>query len=258
MRVFSFGGGVQSVAALVLAARGELELDTFVFANVGEDSENPATLAYLEQVARPYAASHGVAIEEVRRRRKDGSTETIRQRINRSKSVIIPARVFGRPLPRNCTVDFKIRPIATWCYRHGARATNPATIMLGITTEEWSRANNHSDSTYTRLTYPLLDRRISRADCVQIILSAGLPVPEKSSCYFCPFHTVPVWRELRDKHPEQFAQACELEESLQGRGGMRKPIRLTRFNLPLAQAVQGVQPSLFEDDDMCESGYCMM
>ena len=43
LRTFSFGGGWQTTAALVLAARAELDFRTFLFANVGEDSERPAT-----------------------------------------------------------------------------------------------------------------------------------------------------------------------------------------------------------------------
>lgn len=49
IKVFSFGGGQQSVAALVLAAQGRIDYRTFLFANVGDDSERKGTLAYVEQ-----------------------------------------------------------------------------------------------------------------------------------------------------------------------------------------------------------------
>jgi hypothetical protein len=45
-RIFSFGGGVQSVSVMVLQSLGKVQYDEFVFANVGEDSENPGTLQY--------------------------------------------------------------------------------------------------------------------------------------------------------------------------------------------------------------------
>ena len=60
LKVFSYGGGVQSTAALVLAAQGRIDYQTFLFCNVGADSENPETLEYVEQVARPFAARHGL------------------------------------------------------------------------------------------------------------------------------------------------------------------------------------------------------
>ena len=44
IRAISFGGGVQSTALLVLASQGKIDFRTFLFANVGDDSEHPATL----------------------------------------------------------------------------------------------------------------------------------------------------------------------------------------------------------------------
>lgn len=57
LRSFSFGGGWQSTAALVLAARGVIDFRTFLFANVGDDSENPETIEYVHQHAMPFAAT---------------------------------------------------------------------------------------------------------------------------------------------------------------------------------------------------------
>lgn len=259
LTVFSFGGGVQSTAALVLAAQGDLDCTTFLFCNVGDDSEHPDTLRYVREVAMPYAEAHGLTLIELQRRRKTGEVETIMGRMTeRTHSIVIPARVYGRPLNRECTQDFKIKLTASWCYRHGARKAKPATTLLGISLDEFHRMRNDSGISYTRLGYPLVDRRMTRQDCMNTIARAGLPVPPKSSCWFCPFHNIAAWRELRETHPALFQRACDLEAALQGRGKMRKPIRLTRSPLMLAQAVQGVQPSLFEDDDTCESGYCMV
>ena len=39
LRSFSYGGGVQSTAALVLACRREIDFPLFIFANTGDDSE---------------------------------------------------------------------------------------------------------------------------------------------------------------------------------------------------------------------------
>src|SRR5579863_9688817 len=92
LKVFSYGGGVQSTAALVLAAQGRIDYQTFLFCNVGADSENPATLAYVRDVARPFAARHDLAFHELERVKRDGSVETIYQRIMRpeSRSIGIP------------------------------------------------------------------------------------------------------------------------------------------------------------------------
>lgn len=258
LTVFSFGGGVQSTAALVLAAQGDLQVDAFLFCNVGDDSESDETLTYVDQYAKPYAEAHGLRLITLQRRNRSGEPETLRQRIVSGKrGIVIPARVKGRPLRRECTVDFKIQPVASWLWQHGARPQRPATIMLGITTEEVHRANNRTTKSYTRSAYPLLDRRMSRQDCMNLIAAVGLPIPPKSACYFCPFHTIPVWRELRERRPDRFQDACELEAHISQHPKMRQPAYLTRAGVPLALAVRGEQPSLFEDDT-CESGYCMV
>lgn len=63
LRIISFGGGRQTMAMLVLVASGELgAIDAAVFANVGDDSENPDTLSYLRDFAHPYAKAHGIAL----------------------------------------------------------------------------------------------------------------------------------------------------------------------------------------------------
>ena len=53
LRSISYGGGVQSTALLVLAAQKRIDFRTFLMANVGDDSENPGTLRYLEEYAKP-------------------------------------------------------------------------------------------------------------------------------------------------------------------------------------------------------------
>lgn len=91
MRTFSFGGGVQSTAVLVLAATGRVQYDEFVFANVGNDSENPDTIAYVEQYAKPYASVHGLPFVELQKVRKSGGTETLLEyTVRSSRSIKLP------------------------------------------------------------------------------------------------------------------------------------------------------------------------
>ena len=114
IRSVSYGGGVQSTALLVLAARREIDYPLFLFANVGDDSEHPATLEYVRTVAMPYAVEHDIELVELRRHMRDGTEETLMGRIDRRQSSIpIPVRMGagGAPGNRTCTLDFKIRVI---------------------------------------------------------------------------------------------------------------------------------------------------
>ncbi|MEU6817783.1 phosphoadenosine phosphosulfate reductase [Streptomyces sp. NPDC046860] len=264
LRVFSFGGGVQSVACLVLAAQGRIDFDVFLFANVGEDSEDPRTLDYFRQHAQPYAAAHNIQLEELHRIRRDGSTETLWGRLTRegSRSLPIPVRMAnGAPGTRQCTADFKIRVIGKWLKQLGASAESPAKVGVGISVDEIQRANNRRCEPYEQITYPLLDLGLRRTDCHRVIRAAGLPVPPKSACFFCPFHRPETWREMRRTAPELFARSCQLESILNERRATlgKDPVYLTRFGKPLDRAIPDGWDTLFDEWDetaLCDSGRC--
>ncbi|MEV1069260.1 phosphoadenosine phosphosulfate reductase [Streptomyces sp. NPDC050263] len=266
MRVISFGGGVQSTALLVLAAQGHIDYSTFLFANVGDDSEHPSTLAYIRDVAVPYAAGAGLDLQQLHRRRRDGATETLWQRLNRpdTRSIPIPVRMAnGAPGRRSCTADFKIKVIGRWLREHGATVRDPATVGIGISLDEIHRANRRRKEPYEEIEYPLLDLGLRRSDCEHIIAEAGLPVPPKSACFFCPFRTVEAWKQQRRNEPELFAKSVQLEAVLNVRREAigRDAAYLTRFGLPLADAIPADQAESWPDDEGggggCDSGWCM-
>lgn len=261
MKVISYGGGVQSTALLVLAAEGRIDFSTFVFSNVGDDSESPMTLQYIRDIASPFAQQHGLTLETLEKIRRDGRAETLWQRLHRpeTRSIPIPVRMAnGAPGRRNCTADFKIKVISKWLREQGATAESPATVGIGISVDEIHRANRRRAEPNQEVAYPLLDLGLRREDCVHLIKEAGLPVPPKSSCYFCPFHTVGEWREQRRTEPELFAKSEELEAFINTRRAAlgRDDVYLTRYGIPLGAAIQN-PPSDNHDDGDCDSGWCM-
>ncbi|WKK27026.1 phosphoadenosine phosphosulfate reductase [Streptomyces olivoreticuli] len=265
IRSFSFGGGWQSTAALVLAARGELDYRTFLMANVGDDSEHPGTIRYVDQFARPFAEAHGIELVLLDRvMKRSGEVRTLYQDLTRegSRSLKIPVRMSnGAPGTRSCTAQFKIEVIADELKRRGATTEHPATVGIGISLDEIGRANNRRCEPHERIEYPLLERGIRRIDCARIIRSAGLPVPPKSACWFCPFHRPEAWHDMRRDEPELFEKACQLEELLNRRRDMlgKDHVYLTRFARPLRKAIpDGVDTLPFDEyDSGCDSGWCM-
>ncbi|MEU3074838.1 phosphoadenosine phosphosulfate reductase [Streptomyces laurentii] len=265
VKTFSFGGGVQSMAALVLAARGELDYRTFLMANVGDDSEHPGTLRYLRQYATPYAEAHGLELVVLDRvMKRSGEVRTLYQDLTRegSRSLKIPVRMSnGAPGTRSCTAQFKIKVVGDELKRRGATKDAPATVGIGISLDEIARANNRRCEPHEHIEYPLLERGIRRIDCARIIRDAGLPVPPKSSCWFCPFHRPETWHDMRRDEPELFERACQLEELLNRRRDElgKDHVWLTRFNRPLRAAIpDGVDTLPFDEwDSGCDSGWCM-
>lgn len=263
MRVFSFGGGVQSVAVLVLAATGKIQYDAFLFANVGDDSESPSTLKYLREVATPYAEAKGQKLYELHKTMRDGTPETLLSKLDRTESSItIPVRMSnGAPGNRTRTFDFKIKVVAKWVKQHGATRQDPATVGIGISMDEIHRMKTDSDISYEVKEHPLIDMRLTRSDCMNIIRQEGLPVPPKSACFFCPYHRMTEWQRMKREEPDLFQKSVELEKFINARRDRmgKDHVWLTRFNRPLDEVVDISQESFKfgEALDVCESGYCM-
>lgn len=270
LTTISYGGGVQSTAMLVLAAQGRLgyDVDAALFANVGEDSEHPATLDYVRNIAMPWAAEHGIPVYELHKVKRDGSparglwSHIVDHDDPTTLREPIPVRgMNGAPLSRSCTVDWKIKVVGKWLKANGATKDNPATVCIGISTDEIQRVSNKRAMPYERPVYPLIDLELDRSACMTVIADAGLPVPPKSSCYFCPFHRPQMWSEMRRDEPELFFKAADLEATLIARRAAvgKDPVFLTRFNRPLAEAIgeaQDMLPGFGADMDTCDEGYC--
>lgn len=268
--VISYGGGVQSTAMVVLAATGRLgyDVDAALFANVGDDSEHPATLDYVRNVAIPWAAERGLTIHELHKTRRDGTPAPgLWQHVmgHEDRGTLrepIPIRgMNGAPLSRSCTSDWKIKVVGKWLKAHGASAADPATVCIGISTDEVIRASNKRVEPYESPVYPLITLGMDRAACQVVIADAGLPVPPKSSCFFCPFHRPQMWSEMRRDEPELFERAAHLEDVMNERREHlgKDPVFLTRFGIPLREAIgeaQDMLPLFAPDTDTCDEGYC--
>lgn len=265
-QIFSFGGGVQSHAVLILQSQGKLTnpYDAFIFANVGADSENPATLDYLERYTKPFAEEHNITLIEISKKGRTVREQAIRPDL---RSVVIPAfKGKGGHTNRTCTTDWKIkqvdRAIRTLAYTH-------CVVGLGISLDESHRARNDEwHDRYTSKTgktviklgfwrkreYPLLDLKLTRAACHAIIASAGLPPVPKSSCFFCPFRRPGEWITLKQTDPKLFQRAIELEAALNQKGIEGDPYYLHAYKKPLEQAVS--DQLTFDELLSCDTGYC--
>jgi hypothetical protein len=260
-RIFSFGGGVQSTAVMVLAAQGKVKYDAFVFANVGADSENPATLEYIKNYTKPFAQEHGLNFVEVSRVRRGEPLTLLEFAMEENRTIPLPVYLeTGAPANRQCTIDFKIRVIDRWAKKQGVTRL---VMGLGISTDEIHRARttewemDKTTNIMKKKEYPLIDLMLSRDDCHTLIREAGLPLAPKSSCWFCPFQKPSAWTEMRQDNPDMFDKAVALENRLNEKREYlgRDRVYLHSRKTPLELAV-GMQENMFSEFDNCESGYC--
>jgi len=184
MKYQTFGFGVNSVAlAEILPSDVER-----VFSDPG--AEEPETYGYIDY----YLPNHKVKIltPEV-----EGYTNIYEYYYN--KVGCPPFRAY-----RSCTDKFKVRVLEGYM-------KTPAKVYIGIAYDERHRVKIHEKGGFT-YEYPLVDEKITRKGCIEIIEDAGLRVPPKSGCFFCPFQHRLSWQRLARNHPELYWKAVALEE----------------------------------------------
>lgn len=216
----------------------------------------------MERIAKPYAAANGVELVELQKT-LNGEPITLWEHVQRSqRSLPLPVYMqTGAPGMRACTVDYKIKVIARYTKLAGATKGDPAVMALGISMDEIQRMRFDSGIAWQTLEYPLIDLRLYRRDCMRIISDAGLPVPPKSSCWFCPFHRRDEWTRMKREEPAQFAKAVALEQMLNARRATlgRDEIYLHASLQPLERAVGDQMAMDFPEFDMpCDTGYCFV
>jgi len=220
IRVLSLGAGVNSTALLVLCSQGKVDFDFAIFAETG--NEHPETYDYLENVIIPFCIRHKITIIRLPR---GGVSKTLYQEY--FDKHIIPTRK-----NRSCTDHFKIRPIKQYLWDLEEKTSSEVVCLIGFCKGEERRRNSRRYALPYELEYPLIDLGIDREGCKQIIRSAGLPIPIKSGCFFCPFTKVRNWKWLHRTHPDLFEKAKELEQN-----GRRYPELTLYGKLPLAKVI---------------------
>lgn len=119
---------------------------------------------------------------------------------------------------RSCTYKWKIRRIEKYIER-------PCIINVGIAYDEKHRAKIFKKGKI-KYRYPLVDNKITRKECIEIIKNAELDVPPKSGCWLCPFQPKASWWRLGRNHPDLFWRAVvvdELSEKIDlNYGGLRR------------------------------------
>ena len=215
----ALGAGVQSTALYVLAARRDERVppvDCAVFADTGD--EPAAVYDQLERTKRWGKANGGPPIHTV-------AARAALSELMRHEFVPIPAFTMqaGRVglLRRQCTSESKIKPINRFVrekllgLKPGERGgpDRRALCLKGFSAEEVLRVKG-SGERWLDVEHPLLNAGLYRADCLRIAEEAGIGTTVKSACIYCPFHSDGEWRRMRDENPEEFEQACLLDEEI--------------------------------------------
>lgn len=272
MRSISLGWGVQSFTLAVMAALGDIPpVDVAIHADTTH--ERSATYEFAAWWS-PWLEKRGVRVvtvletgdvDRVTTRISDEvlripAYAVIRELQSGGSEVNIPAHTAsfsGGMLRRQCTQRWKIAPMRKWLQAN--RNGKQVETLLGISLDEFQRMRD-SDVRYITHSYPLIDMRMTRLDCVNYLQRNGVDVPVKSSCVFCPFHNKTAWREMAKEDGDDWRKAVAVDDALRK---VRPPYDLFVHSsrIPLSE-VDMRTPEDFGQlvlfDDSCDSGYCFV
>jgi hypothetical protein len=245
--VWSCGGGVQSAAIAALICRGDLPVpDAAVIADTGREASE--TWRYHEGTMRPALARAGVKLERLPHAwatvdlfgGAEGTTALMPMFTSQAGS---PGQT-----RKYCSNEWKSRPVERY-YR--SLGLTGGTIWIGFSIDEYYRARSHDPQAKWNHTYPLIDRRLTRTDCVALVLRMGWPQPPRSSCWMCPYRSDAEWLHLKRTDPQDFEAAVALERDVRK---IDPALFLHRSCKPLDSAELGeAQGDLL---DQCGSGMC--
>ena len=126
-------------------------------------------------------------------------------------------------------------------------------VWLGISLDEIQRMKT-SMLPRVKYIYPLIQERMTRGDCIKFFKEKNFPVPDKSSCVFCPYHSDKNWKDIKEKHPEEWQKCVEVDEAIRdsSKRGENDKMFIHRSLIPLERIEFADQQELF----MCEEGFC--
>jgi hypothetical protein len=213
--VLSLGAGVQSSTLALMFAKGEFEYmpDCAIFADTqAEPLEVYEWLEWLKsQLPFPlYIVSKGNLSEDIL---KVKTSKEGRKYIKMG----IPVHTLKNDgssgmMFRHCTFAFKINPIHKQVKKlYGKENVN---MLLGISIDEAIRMKPSRVKNIVN-QYPLIDKGMTRNDCLRWMESNQYPKPPRSACVFCPYHSNHEWHRLKTEYPNEFQKAVEFEKQMQ-------------------------------------------
>lgn len=257
--VISLGAGVQSSALLFMADRGELgyPVDFAVFADTGaEPKQVYEWLQFLQGAVKIpiVVASRGNIADDIINRisgtgRRFASVPFFTVDKDGKKGM-------GR---RQCTREYKIDVVQKAVreklgYKPRARMKHQIKMLIGISIDEVDRMKP-SRTKWVTHHWPLIEKRMSRQDCIEYVKSFTGKEPPRSACWLCPFRSNEEWRHLKATDPEAFDKAVKLDLLVRQTPGFKSDqyIHASRTPLGVVDFSEDGQEDLFTNE--CE-GIC--
>lgn len=214
----SLGAGVQSSTLALMAAQGEVKPmpDAAIFADT--QAEPTKVYDYLEWLKQelPYEV-HIVTKGDLK---KDSVKIRTAKKGHQYVESMVPAFTVDRKgkkgmIQRQCTKNYKVVPVSRKIRQLAEVARGTKTVMatqwIGISLDEVQRMKDSREK-WLQSRWPLIEKGMTRQDCLSWMKKHGYPEPPRSACVFCPYMKDPQWKKLQESEPESFEVAVEFEK----------------------------------------------
>lgn len=243
----SYGGGTNSTAVLCgMIERGEPAPHAILMADTGDwasgkAGEKPHTYEYRDMFSAWLVERGYPSITTIR---KGGTATTLEEDCLLKNT--LPAIAFGY---KTCSQRYKTEPQEKWAnndptceaaWERGERVVK----IIGFHDDEDHRAKPSPDPKYEN-RFPLIEWGWGQADCIIAIKRAGLPLPGKSACFFCP-HSKPaeIW-DLAERYPDLLDRALAMEANATRVTGLAGLGRRFRWRDLIARGKPAMQLDIF-------------
>lgn len=271
----SLGGGVQSSTLAEMIVLGQLPpVDLVIFADTGDESGYT-----LDQVKylKDRLASVDIPLHVVMNGK--GLINNILDPGDRFAS--IPAatpwldphtnKIVMKRMRRQCTREFKLDPLMKftrgWLMDRGHATRNARgavrvhkdvqlTQLIGFSLDEATRMADPRVS-YIKHSYPLIDLRMTRHSCRVWLKDHDLPIPGKSSCRICPFHSLAYWADMKENRPDDWDHVTMIDSFIRTESkftaGLKGKLYLNKYLVPLTDLDmdQDVDQDQLDFMDLC-------
>lgn len=271
----SYSGGVQSQFMLEMILRGEWERPLrFVVLNADPGMEDSRTYRFVRETRRRCQAA---GIDYITASGPSLYADLVNMISNGATRIDNPPFWVKKPdgtrgrLRQQCTSFYKIEPMRRALRKYLAQKYNLGAselraelvdMWIGFAADEWHRCSE-SAVAYVRETYPLIERKIDRAEIEGRYLRDNIPKPPRSVCAACFANGLDYFREMFLDRPEDWAKAVDVDnavESWHERGITEYPVFVSASLIRLRD-LHAINFGANDEDlseHHCNSGVCFL
>lgn len=234
--VLNLGAGVQSTTLYLMSMEGQApKFDVAIFADTGEEPQ--AVYRHLEWMQSLNGPP--ILVRSAGSRLGEDLLYGQAKGAHKARFAAIPAFTMGADgesgrTKRECSKEYKTEVIERSIRRDviglkpKQRLPKAVTVhqYFGISLDEQSRASRiwerfhvTGESRYIP-HFPLIDRMMTRANCLDWLEGRVPHEVPRSACVFCPFHSDAEWQRIKDRGGEDWRRAVEIDHVLRTTGAV--------------------------------------